>query len=337
MNIITQEVFGHLPVKKHMSPQGWYSFNCVCCQAAGETTPDTRSRGGFLVSGAGGFRYHCFNCKTTASWEQGRVISKKVEFVLKNLGMSQADMRSLKFKAWQLRNVSPVQAAVPEDYVPLKFDAVELPKHAQTLVEWANDPAPPKGVIVASEYLMTRGEYLLSAYPFYWTYEKEHELYRRLIVPFFWKGKIVGWNARLVDGKGKRYFGNIPTNYLFNNVALLKNDREAVIIVEGIFDAIAIDGVAALGSSLSREQRHWINSSGRDVIVLPDRDKAGQELIDVALEEGWDVAFPDWEQDIKDAADAAQKYGRIFTIRSILSSREDNRIRINLKRKKFGS
>ena len=58
--------------------------------------------------------------------------------------------------------------------------------------------------------------------------------------------------------------------------------------------------------------------------MLPDRDQAGIKLAEQALEFGWSVSFPEWGEDIKDVNDAVKKYGRIYTLWSIIDSKESN-------------
>ena len=79
-----------------------------------------------------------------------------------------------------------------------------------------------------------------------------------------------------------------------------------------------------------------IDSLNRKVIVVPDRDRPGEKLINQAIEFGWNVAFPEWDNDITDVADAVLKYGRLFTIQSILNSTESSKLKIDLKRKMYG-
>ena len=66
----------------------------------------------------------------------------------------------------------------------------------------------------------------------------------------------------------------------------------------------------------------------RQIIVVPDRDKPGEKLINQAIEFGWGVAFPEWHEDVEDTADAVAKYGRLFTMKSILKSTETNKLKI---------
>ena len=63
-----------------------------------------------------------------------------------------------------------------------------------------------------------------------------------------------------------------------------------MVVTEGVFDAILIDGISVMGNSVTAEQAHLIDKLDLRVIVCPDRDKAGIELIDQALELGWEVS-----------------------------------------------
>jgi hypothetical protein len=57
----------------------------------------------------------------------------------------------------------------------------------------------------------------------------------------------------------------------------------------------------------------------------------GKKLVDQALELGWSVSFPDWDPGIKDANDALCKYGRLYTLYSIIKNKESNKLKIQLK------
>jgi DNA primase len=112
--------------------------------------------------------------------------------------------------------------------------------------------------------------------------------------------------------------------------------RKFVLVTEGPFDAITVSGVSILGSEINDTQRELIEGLNRRVIVVPDRDSAGQKLIDQAIEFGWSVAFPKWQDEVADVADAVLKYGRLFTIQSILKTAESSKLKIDLNRKIYG-
>jgi hypothetical protein len=58
------------------------------------------------------------------------------------------------------------------------------------------------------------------------------------------------------------------------------------------------------------------------------------ELVDRAVELGWAVSMPAWE-DCKDVNDAVKKYGRLGALITIMQARETSRIKIELHKKKL--
>jgi len=109
-----------------------------------------------------------------------------------------------------------------------------------------------------------------------------------------------------------------------------------VIVTEGILDAMCIGGVGILSNNASETQAEIIDTLAREVILVPDRDSAGQKLIDDALEYGWSVSFPEWESDVKDINDAVVRYGKLFTLKSIIDAKQTMSLKINLMRKRLG-
>jgi len=105
------------------------------------------------------------------------------------------------------------------------------------------------------------------------------------------------------------------------------------VVCEGLIDAILLDGVSVMGNSVTPEQAHLIDKLGIRVVLCPDRDRPGKQLIEQAMELGWDVSFPPWSHDCKDAGDAVSKYGRLLTLSSIMEHATDNRIKIQVKTK----
>jgi DNA primase len=98
---------------------------------------------------------------------------------------------------------------------------------------------------------------------------------------------------------------------------------------------MSIDGVAVLSNECSEQQADIIDSLGREVIVVPDGDKAGVKLVNNALEYGWSVSFPLWLGTFKDINEAVIKYGKLFVLKSILDAKETSRLKIELRKKKL--
>jgi hypothetical protein len=89
-----------------------------------------------------------------------------------------------------------------------------------------------------------------------------------------------------------------------------------------------------LGAKISKQQIDWLNRSGKEIIVVPDRDLRSRTLVDAAMENGWAVSYPwgksfdKWDREIKDAADAVKKYGRLYTVRTIIENKTANKVKI---------
>jgi DNA primase len=113
---------------------------------------------------------------------------------------------------------------------------------------------------------------------------------------------------------------------------LQKAAWQHVIVTEGIFDSLSIGGLALMHNTVSDAQARLIRTLGKEITVVPDQDKPGMELIDRAIELGWAVSIPKWEN-CKDVNDAVIKYGRLGTLLTIMQARETSRIKIEMRKK----
>tara|TARA_Y100001958_G_C21229691_1_gene555333 strand:+ start:407 stop:1192 length:786 start_codon:yes stop_codon:yes gene_type:complete len=224
----------------------------------------------------------------------------------------------------------------------VNFAKKTLPKNTHKLDVWlekyvAKDLTEPqwKKIDALLKYLESRG---IGAdwYDFMYSPDKTWDVNQRLLIPFYWKGDIVGFTGRIFEeSKAVKYYTDVWPGYVFNMDAQDWN-RKFVIVTEGPFDAITISGVSILGSEINDIQRELIDSLNRQVIVVPDRDAPGEKLIAQAKDFGWSVAFPEWGNDVKDVADAVSRYGRLFVLQSILKTTESSKLKIDLKTKMYG-
>lgn len=334
-DFLSQKIINLLPGQRKRSSNGSVNIDCPMCVSRGQSRPDTKKRCGVRTFSDGSIYIHCFNCGFASRWSPGSVINRNIRHFLKNIGVNDLDIKKLNFTAWQLAQSGiEIQERESPIFIP-NFVELELPPGAMPISKWAEMECEETDFLEVASYALTRGEEIFSNNEFYWTPDKTNSMNRRLIVPFYWHGKIVGWTGRAIDSTIlPRYMTNTPGHFLFNNINLDK-DRKYVILVEGQFDALAIDAVSTQGAKLSDQQAYWIKQSGKTVIVLPDRDEAGQQMVDLALKHDWMVSFPEWDDDVKDANDAVIKYGQLYTVRSIIDSATDNKLRINLARKKM--
>jgi len=332
-----------LPAKrKTNSSSGWVSFNAPCCHHNGETA-DTRGRGGVMLNPDGGVSYHCFNCKFKASYVPGRHLPFKFRKLLKWLGADEGLIKRLVIDAIRIKELVAPESAKEETHEEVTFKVRELPEQAKNISELAtfyeigDYQNVPQQFIDAVSYV-TKDRYVNTIkYKFYWTPETQYNLNKRIIIPFTWKNETIGYTARTFvkdDTVKPKYYSSIEPNYVFNVDKQLR-DSKFVIVVEGPFDAMAIDGVAVLGGECNEIQADIIDSLGREVIVVPDTDKAGSTLIDRAIEYGWNVSFPIWMETCKDASKAVETYGKLFTLKAILEGKETSKLKIELLKRKI--
>ena len=105
--------------------------------------------------------------------------------------------------------------------------------------------------------------------------------------------------------------------------------------MEGVFDALSINGLAVLHAEINDAQVRLIRSLGRDVIVVPDQDEAGMKLVDRAVELGWAVSIPEWPAGVKDVNDAVIRLGRLGALITIMQAKETSRIKIEMRKKQL--
>lgn len=327
-----------LPTKRKTSPKGWISFNAPCCPHNGESA-DHRGRGGITATGDGNISYHCFNCGYKASYQPGRHLTFKFRKLLKWLGANDTEIKRLVFEAIRVREiVSPDEVKIEKEE-RIEFKVRSLPADAVSFSELSTfytlagstDPIPEH--IAHKIYYVNDRKVDLQKYTFYVTDDVSHSQHQRVLIPCIWEGKTIGYIARATnDGLKERFFNNYEPDFVFNINNQLR-DSKFVIVCEGPFDAMCIDGVAILGSDCREKQADIIDSLGREVIVVADADKAGSKLIKQAIEYGWSVSFPIWQETCKDTNEAVIKYGKLFVLKTILDARESSKLKIELKNK----
>ena len=308
------------------TPNGWVSFNCPMCVVNGQSRPDTKHRGGLMYSPDGGVSYQCFNCRYKTGWSPGWTLSFKMRKLLKTIGFDEADVQRLNLEILSQADVDMLKRKEPEPaYVPnwpdynLEFDLEPL-----------HDPAK-------IAYLESRQ--LLDLTTWFETGSEIMSMHRRIILPFTYENKLVGYTGRFLgtieeEKKYGKYKKKSPANYVYG----LDNQREQrqyVIVCEGEFDALLTSGLAIGSNSINDKQIQLIEDLNIEPIVVPDQDRAGKLLAEQAADYGWSVSFPDWEG-CKDVGDAVKKYGRVFTVHSILQAAEHSPTKIRLLARRLG-
>jgi hypothetical protein len=333
MTLVVDKFQTLLPPRTKKSPSGWTSFNAPCCQHRGHS-PDTRKRGGIRFDG-NGVVYNCFNCKFSTGWQPGSPFGEKMKTLARWMGAGEDIIKELVFEALKTEG----DEYNPDQYQPkIIFDEKPLPEHAMSLMDWSGilegeieEKLGPQFVEVL-RYLMNRGYDNPFEYDFYWSPTPGYS--DRVIIPFRWQNKIVGNTARKITQGKPKYLSDQHPHFVFN-FDMQQDDQKYILVCEGPFDALSVGGVALLTNDIAEQQARIINSLSAEVIVIPDQDSAGLVLFDRAAELNWSVAMPNWEDDVKDVAEAVQKYGKLFVIVDAIKTAQQGTIKINMAKKKM--
>lgn len=324
MSVVADVIQRRLPAKRKTTPSGWTSFNAVCCHHNG-TSQDKRQRGGLISNADGGVSYHCFNCGFKASWQPGRNLSYKMRKLFQWLGVPDSEISQVSLEV--LRENEGVENHNQRFVLP-EFNEVPLPEDSVNL---ATCDITSKHQVEVIEYMARRNLFFEDG-DFYWSPSLAYR--DRLIMPFTYKGKTVGWTARKIrDGKPK-YLSEQQPGFVFGLDAQTEN-KIFGILCEGPLDALQIEGMALLGSEIKDQQAFLVNALNRDIIVVPDRDEAGSKLVEQAIDHEWSVSMPDWHKDVNDIGDAVARYGRIYTLYSIVTAAESSPLKIRLRKKQW--
>jgi len=314
------DIVSYLPHKRKLTPSGWYSFNAPCCEHNGQTA-DRRQRGGLKVTDDS-WSFHCFNCNYTASFVLGRAVSFRARRLLTWMGVPENEIEHLTLESLRHRSIHGLisdRQQVLNTLQGITFEERELPAFSELLTAELD--------VKRCQYVQARG--VPGHFPIMTIANKN--VRPNVIVPFTYNNQIVGHTTRYLDDRKPKYVSDVQPGYVFG-VDQQQDNWQRVIVTEGIFDALSIDGVAVMHSEISDAQARLIRSLGRQVIVVPDQDLSGLSLIDRAVELGWNVSIPEWDN-CKDVNDAVQRYGKLATILSILENVESSRIKIELRKK----
>lgn len=318
------DILSIIPGRKKLTSSGWHSFNAVCCSHFGHKS-DRRMRGGIKFDGQVNWSYHCFNCGFKCNFVLGRSIPFKTRQLLNWCGIDESQVGRWNLESLQQKDF--LDFTKPKQKLKIKFKDHTLPENA-VLVD--NENLSHK---VFVEYLHGRG-IDTNEYPFMVTPDDEGRMGNRIIIPYTFNNKIVGLTSRFLDDRTPKYLNEQQPGYVFG-YDFQKPDWQVCILVEGIFDAISINGCALMHNEISNSQAELLASLNRKIIFVPDRDITGLEVCNRALELGYSVSIPNWHNDIKDVNDAVVRYGKLPTLLSILQSATNSKIKVELRKRQI--
>jgi len=310
------DIHAYLPARRKTSASGWIGFNAPCCIHNGEN-PDRRQRGGLKTSEEG-WSYHCFNCGYTASFILGRNLTFKARKFLSWLMVPQEEIERINLESLRHKSITGILESrhAVEKTVDTEFEERDLPADTEELS------------VEATQYLTRRNISL--DYPFLFKATPRPGI----VIPFTHHNQVVGNCTRFLDDRTPKYLNDMPPGYVFGT-DLQRDTWQSVLVMEGVFDALSIGGLAVLHAEINDAQVRVIRSLGKQVVVVPDQDEAGMKLVDRAMELGWSVSMPNWGNTVKDVNDAVIEYGRLGALLIIMQAREHSKIKIELRKKQI--
>lgn len=293
-----------------INSRGFYDVRCQVCG-------DQKGRGGFKFDDEY-CGYSCYNCSSKFRYEEGTgKISRNARQVLEAFGITKDDLsaiRSAMFSAppeegeISLEDLKKVKLHTPEVALPESSYPIGADHHEELQ-------------LVVAEYLEKRKIDPIGVNAHF---SLNPKFLRRVIIPYMREGKVIYWQARAIDNDTKPRYLNSPAGrdaVMYGYDRLFTFDPTPLFITEGVFDAISINGICILGSSLNAAKIEVLKRCRRRVIFVIDRDKTGGELGKAVLENGWELTFVD--RRAADANESVRMFGLPFTIYSLLKNATD--------------
>ncbi len=301
--------------------KGWQRVQCRVCN------DHTRKglRGSFLFDD-NTVVYKCFNCGIKAKYNptEHESISKNMRRVLDAFGIPESDYQQVIFSSSAFINGSQKPSPAPIKLDNIEPTILDLPENFYFLKD-----APPDDAMAleARTYLIEDRGIDPDGYSFMLAgnHKNKHlnKWIGRVIIPIYKNNKLIYYTGRAMYDTHQRYEtpAEPKEKILYGFDSLFTHTSDPLLIVEGWFDAFAINGVATFGNIISKFQAEWLNRSQRPKIYIPDKQGDGQLPAQQALDFGWEISTPDIGSNCKDMDDAVKKYGRFFVIKSILDNR----------------
>ena len=269
----------------------------------------------------GGWSYSCFNCNHKARFVPGELLSVNAKKVLIGLGLTDDDLTAINLESVKLRGllnyIEPQRVTIKRPtFTPINSIPGEM-------LDASN---PDHSVFV--DYLRNRN-IDIDRYPFL---VDPAATRLGVTIPFTVDGMVVGYTTRFLDGEKPKYLSEQPDGYVYG-LDFQQEDWNIAIVVEGPFCAMSVNGLAVMHQVMSPEQLLTIRSLNKEIIVVPDQNLSGMEIVDQAINEGFSVSIPEWHPGIVDVNDAAKAYGRLGALLTILQNKETNPIKIDMRRK----
>ncbi|MEM2159638.1 MAG: hypothetical protein QXN55_01635 [Candidatus Nitrosotenuis sp.] len=318
MTALEQLIRDHVLLGKESS-KGFHPLKCPLCN-------DYKERAGFKFS-ENSVGYHCFNCSAKLIYNDGDIeLSHKFAKLLKELDVPNFEL--VLGASWIKKQSEP--SVITIETLKVKTTAtpeIKLPTGSVLLGKVGLEYVQKQAI----QYLENR-KINPTSYPFY--VNGADWLKNRIIIPCYRNRKLIYWQARSFVNATPRYLScsAVKDAVMFNMDELNRWSSLPLFITEGIFDALHVNGVALLGSTLTEPKLELLKKSKRRLIFVIDQNRNGKLLGEEALDNNWEITFPPGNK--TDINSAIQQYGRLFTTYTLMNNAAsgfDAHVQLNIK------
>lgn len=304
---------------------GW---NRTFCEVCGDGSRVKGPRGGWLFSeGGSACSYHCFNCGEKGSFDIGREnpTSKRMHGILVAFGITESEYKTLiilhKKQNGTVKKDKPKSKAFSHSFI-------DMPEHWIS-IDGADAESKACRAFLKTKYGLQKSDYTFFTSTGYAVGGNPREasiasgLRNRVIVPYFKNGKMIYYQGRDITDKAKlKYLSpELPKgNILFNWDTMFLDTKDPLYVVESAFDAIHLSGTATMENDLSGMQLEVLHKCKREKIIVPDFNGDSFNMAEIAIQNGWNVSFPNYRKTCKDVSDSIVKYGKLYTFYDIASN-----------------
>lgn len=311
---LTLEQIIHAHIHTRRDKRGWCSVACKHCN------DHTRKglRGGFNFDTPNITTYNCWNCHYAAIHDEAQdFMYPKMRRLLNDFGITDKIideyLATKFFDQDRPRSSNSTSQRPTNDVIIPDTPKVYFPKDSYTLA--SADPHD-YWTQVALAYLESR---VLRPTDYNWYLTKDPIYRNRLIIPFYRSGELIYWQARAFDDDVQPKYLNaeIPRDsVIFGWDDLTAYNTNRLFVTEGIFDAISINGICLLGSTMGTKVE-ILKKYNKDYVFVIDYDRNGRSLGEIALKNNWKITHLDSDCDTNKSI---QKYGKIWTAQELVNN-----------------
>lgn len=296
---------------------GWRPVLCKVCNDRGHKG----KRAGFKFD-HDKVAYHCFNCGHAAIYDphENKKMPRKMVEVLRAFNVPDEEWQQVLFASLVAHDQhGNRESARQHPQTHIEPPTINPPNIFYFLKDAKRDD---KWAEIARFYLQDRNVDP-NSYPFMLSRKTStphlKKWFGRVIIPIYKDNRLIFYIGRDLTGKATKKYESPSVSrerVLCGFERLFEHTDIPLYVVEGWFDAQAIDGVAILGNELSDAQITWLNRSRRKKVYIPDRFGSGFISAKQALKQGWCISTPDIGS-CKDISEANDKYGRLYVMKTI--------------------